>query len=470
MLGNSFNTWAQIPIVSGMKILLSRLRYPLSLRTWTLIALLTVILRSVLVFLLVPVGAAAPDEFTYAALLAGLRLGIPLSDLSVSVGVIPLVITNSWPLTLPALPITFLGFSESSALRIVSSLYAAAAAVTLLITVFLIRNQVLTGGSKSVIRMKGFGILSFPGVAVLVFLLMPSSSLWSSFALRDAASVFGSVLFVLAIYVVLSARSLHVLALGVPLAFLGALQVLLTRSYLAPLLAIATGVAVLSCWRLSGPRSKLVALYVVGVILTVGPVVRGGLEGLAEPIASAEQPAGGPNAAEEAMASDPVNAVTGVVDSRVSRFAQSRNGFMLGARSAYPWNYCTEFTNTLKSLPCELFHLPVGVSRFLFEPLAAPWGTLPSGPLLFASFENYIWVIFFIAFVASLLLRQSRDLRMSVLVASFIVLGVIGYALISGNFGTAFRHKSQFLWAFTLIVGISADWRPWVARLKHVLQ
>ena len=54
---------------------------------------------------------------------------------------------------------------------------------------------------------------------------------------------------------------------------------------------------------------------------------------------------------------------------------------------------------------------------------------------------------------------------MTVFLVALLAVTTAAYATVSGNEGTAFRHKGQFLWAWILIIALGYGWRPWVRSL-----
>ena len=110
-------------------------------------------------------------------------------------------------------------------------------------------------------------------------------------------------------------------------------------------------------------------------------------------------------------------------------------------------------------------HLPVGLYRYLLTPNVIATGFEVPRQRLFAGFENMLWFALFAAALLTIVGRYSTSRRLTVFLVTFLLITSVAYALISGNEGTAFRHKGQFLWAWCLLVALGYGWRPWVRSL-----
>jgi hypothetical protein len=98
----------------------------------------------------------------------------------------------------------------------------------------------------------------------------------------------------------------------------------------------------------------------------------------------------------------------------------------------------------------ELSGLPKGLSVMLLEPY--PWQRLHNVQMRLALAENLVWwPVLGLAVVGLTAVWRHRD------VLAFPVLAggalAILYALSEGNFGTAYRHRGEFVWAAALLAG-----------------
>lgn len=98
----------------------------------------------------------------------------------------------------------------------------------------------------------------------------------------------------------------------------------------------------------------------------------------------------------------------------------------------------------------ELSALPKGLSVMLLEPY--PWQTLHSVELRLALAENLLWwPILGLALIGLTGAWRHRDVLAFPLLAGGST--ALLYALSEGNFGTAYRHRGEFVWAAALLAG-----------------
>jgi len=99
----------------------------------------------------------------------------------------------------------------------------------------------------------------------------------------------------------------------------------------------------------------------------------------------------------------------------------------------------------------DLQALPRGVSVMLLEPY--PWDRVRNNSMRMAQIENVLWYpVLALALVG---LRDAWRRRSHVIfpLAAWAGLMVL-YALVEGNFGTAFRHRAEFVWAVAIMAGV----------------
>jgi hypothetical protein len=101
----------------------------------------------------------------------------------------------------------------------------------------------------------------------------------------------------------------------------------------------------------------------------------------------------------------------------------------------------------------DLKHLPTGLLVMLLAPL--PWEVSDNRSVRFAAMENVVWypLVLLAAVGSTVVWRQRRILLFPLLAAGATVLT---YALSEGNFGTAYRHRGEFVWAVALLAGHGA--------------
>jgi hypothetical protein len=96
----------------------------------------------------------------------------------------------------------------------------------------------------------------------------------------------------------------------------------------------------------------------------------------------------------------------------------------------------------------SLHYLPRGLEVILLEP--TPWSHIANGRVRFAQLETLVWwPLLLLAVIGACTVRRSiRVLGFPVLAAGAIA---VMYGLSEGNFGTAFRHRGELVWAVAIL-------------------
>jgi hypothetical protein len=145
-----------------------------------------------------------------------------------------------------------------------------------------------------------------------------------------------------------------------------------------------------------------------------------------------------------------------VVDDPLAQMSQPRGGLQQNAGSSYGADFDTS------TLSGALRFLPLGIAFLLFAPF--PWAI--ESPLQMAAMpETLLW---YPLFWASLIgLRASvREGRAWIPIAVLVCLACI-YSLVEGNFGTAYRHRAQFMPIFFVFSGAGVNMLLARARLSR---
>jgi hypothetical protein len=118
-------------------------------------------------------------------------------------------------------------------------------------------------------------------------------------------------------------------------------------------------------------------------------------------------------------------------------------------------NWIDQVESTIPStITDDLLYLPTGIRVMLVDPLPQHLGN--NRNLILAFSEHLIWYPALLLCLLGLpsALRGSAELTFS----SFVALGLlVMWALVEGNFGTAFRHKGEFVWAVLVFAGVGAE-------------
>ncbi len=235
------------------------------------------------------------------------------------------------------------------------------------------------------------------GTRTLVLVLFyPSLILWSSMNLRDVWAHAGVLLVLVA---GLNARE-RVAPLSLALVFGSMGMLYLIRPYLLGLLVVALGVSLLVV-RLRQLPYALLGLF--GLVVFVR------------------------------LTGDEVSFIEGGIEEQLEAVQRMREGLAYGG-SAYGADGDT------RTLFGALTYLPYGVAQFLFSPF--PWN-VRSWQQALALPESLL----FLGFCVQAVRRVVGDLgtaanRVALPVAMVLVL-TTAYGLVSGNEGTAFRHRAQ---------------------------
>ena len=248
-------------------------------------------------------------------------------------------------------------------------------------------------------------------VAAVLVAVYPSLILWSVLNIRDALTT------CIVAFIVLVAvrspkrrvRSLIVLA--------GALVVLSTfRDYMGILLLAGIGMGSIAALR----RGRVGTTMVVGTALTLVVVlmaVRFGMfsvEVIQDPLATA---------------------------------AQLRTGLQQGAGSVFG---AGADTGTIGG---AIRYLPMGLAFFLFAPF--PWAITSTLQLVTLP-EVFLWYSLMPFTVMGFRSVMGSKNRQSLVVISVLMVILMTYALVEGNFGTAYRHRAQVMPLFFIFTAAGA--------------
>lgn len=112
------------------------------------------------------------------------------------------------------------------------------------------------------------------------------------------------------------------------------------------------------------------------------------------------------------------------------------------------------------TLSGALLYFPEGVARFLLSPL--PW-TISSWRQAIAFPETLVWAMFLYQAVREIIASIRNNISRSALLVFVLALITGAYGLVSGNEGTAYRHRAQVMLPFLVLAG------GWSVRRSRVL-
>ena len=438
--------------------ILSIFSKPLRLQNWAFLFVVVSGIKFLVIVLLLPNSPVVPDERLYVLLLSGLGSGVDGDEVTAQLGYGATLITGTWLFIAPTEVLQATGLETLVSLRLVSFGFNTLA--TLL--VLLIAHR---------LRPEGISFRSLAGLSLLVLLCLPSYQFWGILGLRDSSAIFALAVICWGLSLVTISPTPMTSSLGLVALFAGVIFLQTSRSYLALIACTAVALAVV----LPPLRGRALVVFAVLGVLFAGNFLGYQIRAVdPQPIftESLKTANSGNNdfAADLGVPAAGRVAPPSAVGTSIRNLYATREGLRLNAASAFASNYCQPKGATLSTLSCELANLPLGIYRFLWTPnlIETGWGA-PSQRLA-AGLENVIWLVVYVAAIMCVVARRSLSPRLTVFLVTLLVLSTVAYALVSGNEGTAFRHKGQFLSAWCLLIVLGTGWRPWVRSLRQPKQ
>ena len=147
---------------------------------------------------------------------------------------------------------------------------------------------------------------------------------------------------------------------------------------------------------------------------------------------------------------DQVGLFSGIRPEGLLETAQGlRSGLQRGATSAFGLGAET------RTIGAALQYIPIGASYLLFAPF--PWDIVTTLQAA-AMPETLLWYPLFLLSILGFRISL-RNRRTAALVPLSVLLVVVSsYALVEGNFGTAYRHRAQIMPLFFVFSGAGLSW------------
>ena len=130
-----------------------------------------------------------------------------------------------------------------------------------------------------------------------------------------------------------------------------------------------------------------------------------------------------------------------------SGLEQQRQAAAVGGASAFGNSVTIEAVR-------DILYLPTGLRIMLIDPL--PIHLDQSAGVLLAFFENLVWYPIMVLAIYGVPVVRQRSPELIFTLLMLVGLATM-WALVEGNFGTAFRHRGEFVWATLVLAGIGAD-------------
>ena len=439
----------------------------LPLRFWIAVAVVITVVRLIAAFML---GAKAPsfagDEATYAGLLSAMdtRESFVQWGSGFSLQLYPTSRAFLWP----AHVLTSWGLDPFYALRITSISYALCLGLLASYLVFIVNS----GGRLS--HLNRIPIASRQSLALLLLVSWPSLNAWYVVGLKESTSQFWVLLSIGSLAIAMTTKSWRLslaMLLTAVVAIAGVYQV---RDYLATVVVVTGGLGILGTlfYRRHSIKTALAAAALGGVALIVGSIL--GMY-LSQPLSVPREEAASitnldgtsRTVSEEGSLQPPklrpYTQFDSLNPSALESAAISREALAEGANTAIP-SECGGSASQSDRLVCELNRMPTALPRIAASPLFG-FGDVTSGgsSLLFASIENYLWLLLYLWFILTVVMRKSLNPPLTLMLVTLSVLTLVGLTLYGGNIGTAFRHKGQILPLLLVAIAISGTTR-WKLR------
>ena len=126
-----------------------------------------------------------------------------------------------------------------------------------------------------------------------------------------------------------------------------------------------------------------------------------------------------------------------------------RTGLQEGATSAFGVGAQT------RTIGGALQYIPIGGSYLLFAPF--PWD-IQTTLQATAMWETLLWYPLFLLSLLGFRISMRDRIATALFPVSVLLVVVSSYALVEGNFGTAYRHRAQIMPLFFVFSGVSLSW------------
>ena len=326
------------------------------------------------------------------------RMGKEISDYWSGTGLAPRAIREGWRPGYIHLNAVFqFVLGESRIALVVLNLFAGV--WTTILTFYLTREFLPVRSAKAAALLTGF---------------FPSLVLWSILNIRDALATFLIVTLVLyGVRVSRRFRPSYVMIFGAALLGLG-----LLRDYMAFLVVAGLAIGTVAALR----PDRIFGTMIFGTVITLAFTYLADQVGLFSTLR-------------------PEDALETAQMLRTGLQADATSAFGVGAQT--------------ETVGGALRYLPLGVAYLLFSPF--PWAVNTSLQLT-AMPETLLWYPLFLLALQGLRISLKGRLTNVLVVLAVLVIVVSSYALVEGNFGTAYRHRAQIMPLFFVFTGAGLCW------------
>ena len=368
------------------------------IRKWlTRLTLATLGLRLLLV-LIIQFGPFFSPYFFAPDALGYESIGKDISDYWAGIGFAPSAIRGGLrPGYYHLNALFYLAFGDARLAMVILNMFAGV--WTALITFYLTREFLPVASAKAAAVLTG---------------VFPSLLLWSILNIRDALATFCTVLVVL--YGMRLARRFRPSYLWIFAAAL--LGLALLRDYMAFLVVLGLAIGTATAVR----PDRVLGTMLFGTVVALALTYLADRVGLFETV--------GPE---------------GVLET-----AQTlRAGLQQGASSSF--GVGAETT----TIGGAIQYIPIGASYLLFAPF--PW-SIETSLQAAAMPETLLWYPIFMLSILGLRISMRNRVTVALVPLCVLLVVVSSYALVEGNFGTAYRHRAQIMPLFFVFAGLGFAW------------
>ena len=326
------------------------------------------------------------------------QIGKEISDYWAGVGFAPRAIREGWrPGYYHLNAVFYTAFGESRLALVVLNMFAGV--WTALVTFYMTREILPVASAKASAVLTG---------------VFPSMVLWSILNIRDALATLCTVLIVL--YGMRLSKRFQLSHLWIFAA--AVLGLSLIRDYMAFLVVLGLAIGSVTALR----TERVVGTMLFGTLVAVALT----------------------------YFADQVGVFSAIRPEGLLETAQGvRSGLQQGATSAFGVGAET------RTIQAALQYIPVGGSYLLFAPF--PWDVQTLLQMV-AMPETLLWYPLFLLSILGFRISL-RNRRTTALVPLSVLLVVVSsYALVEGNFGTAYRRRAQIMPLFFVFSGVGLSW------------
>ena len=415
-------------------------------------------------------SSLGPDEGTYAELAATRAAGASTDSWSGGWGSSLFPSTRSF--LFPASLLIKIGIEDLTAVRLTSLVYGILSQVVFIALLYFLQKK----NNERLHLPDAERLSGLPLAGVLIFTLFPSNNAWSMIGLRETTGQFWAIVTVSFAVLILMVDSK--LRIKILIAIAGSLSLSFlfqSRDEIGFAIALALSITAIA-WVKNKQRVSVLLLLTSIVGASLGAYMASPTDSrpsLTESLGiqltqldtdqldtdqpDTDQPDTDQPDTDQPDTDQPDTAPN-VIDGLLTTVQDRRKQLSEGAGSAFDPISCPSASGVLSnSSVCEISRFPLALFSVTFRPLW-PIDALPSDSTIstMATVENSLWLVLFIVTLIALTRNYSLAPRVTLLLIIFVFIVLAGMAVIEGNLGTAFRHKSQVLWAVCMLLSLAS--------------